>query len=179
MSDPLPTRRSPNRRAHPDLADAVSVSRFWRMVDTSPDGCWPWRGDTNKGYGVFHYRGRLYGAHELALSFSTGEKRVEGLDTCHSCDNPICCNPAHLRFDTRKSNVREMHERDRDRNGARLTEEDVVLIRQRRASGARQCDLAAEFGVTDGTISMIVRGERWKRAGGPIEGKNSHYRRAA
>ena len=40
-------------------------------------------------------------------------------------------------------------------------------------------DLAAEFGVTDGTISMIVRGERWKRAGGPIEGKNSHYRRAA
>ena len=128
---------------------------------------------------MFHYRGRLYGAHELALSFSTGEKRVEGLDTCHSCDNPICCNPAHLRFDTRKSNVREMHERERDRNGARLTEEDVVLIRQRRASGARQCDLAAEFGVTDGTISMIVRGERWKRAGGPIEGKNSHYRRAA
>ena len=40
---------------------------------------------------------------------------------------------------------------------------------ERRANGARQKDLAEDFGVTDGQISMIVRGIRWADAGGPIQ----------
>lgn len=172
-------RRSPNPDPHPELADAISVSRFWALVSRrGEDECWPWQGDANKGYGVFHYRGHLHGAHELALSFTTGEKRLDQLDTCHTCDNPICCNPNHLRFDTRRANVQDMHERGRARNGAKLTAEDVRLMRERRAAGARQRDLARDFGITDGQVSMIVRGIRWAEAGGPIETRRQ-YRRAA
>ena len=107
-------RRHISADPHPTLAEAVTVSRFWRLIDQrDPAECWPWTGDTDKGYGVFYYQGRMRRAHELALSFTTGEQRLPDLDTCHSCDNPICCNPAHLRFDTRRSNVADMHERGR------------------------------------------------------------------
>ena len=177
MSAPSIRRRT---AVHPDplYADAVSVSRFWRAVDVRAEHeCWPWCGDTDDaGYGVFVYRGRKAGAHEFALSFTTGERRLPELDTCHSCDNPPCCNPAHLRFDTRRANVRDMLERGRARNGSELTIADVVLIRKRRAAGARQKDLAEQFGLTDGAVSMIVRGIRWPHVGGPIQTERKYIR---
>ena len=98
------------------------------------------------------------------------------MDTCHSCDNPRCVNPEHLRFDTRQSNVREMYERGRAPRQGRLSDQDVVLIRMRRAAGARQKDLARDFGITDGQVSMIVRGKRWPNVGGPIETERRNYR---
>lgn len=174
----FPSRRQVNQHANKDLREAVEVSRFWRLVDVrGANECWPWKGDLRRGYGVFQYGGRVRPAHELALSFTTGEKRAATLDTCHSCDNPPCCNPAHLRFDTRRSNVADMDRRGRRINpGARLTASDVEIIRIRRSAGARQKDLAAQFGVTDGLISEIVRGLRWRTAPGPIQTKREYRR---
>ena len=40
--------------------------------------------------------------------------------------------------------------------------------------GARQKDLAQQFGISDGQVSMIVRGQRWAAAGGPIERNTAH-----
>ena len=170
-------RRRVSADPHPALAEAVTVSRFWRLVDQrGPDECWPWLGDKDDDYGVFYYDGRMRRAPELAMSFTTGERRIPQLDTCHSCDNPPCCNPAHLRFDTRLSNVRDMHERGRANPTSKLTAEDVVLIRERRASGARQKDLAEQFGISDGMVSEIVRGIRWQSAGGPIQSERKYHR---
>lgn len=116
----------------------------------------------------------MVGAHELALTFTTGETRMYGLDTCHSCDNPICCNPDHLRFDTRQSNVDDATGRSRhahgDTNGAsKLTEDDVVLIKSRITAGATQKQMAEEFRVAPSTISMIVSGKRWAHLGSPAQ----------
>lgn len=175
-------RRCRAKDPHPDFTQAVQVSRFWRLVSVGEaDECWPWNGDTfSDGYGLFTLNGVRKPAHELALSFTTGEKRLADLDTCHACDNPICCNPAHLRFDTRQRNVDDMWARGRGaKPGRKLSDADIVLIRERRANGARQKDLAQQFGVTDGQISMIVRGLRWPELGGPIEGKQSQYRKVS
>lgn len=175
-------RRCVAKDPDPLYVDAVSVSRFWRLVDVrSSDECWPWRGDTDRGgYGVFVYRGRKAGAHEFALSFTTGERRLPQLDTCHSCDNPACCNPAHLRFDTRKANVADMVNRGRAaKPNLKLTENEVRLMRERRASGAPQKSLALDFGVSEAYVSAIVRGLKWRDAGGPIQKKNEYYRKTA
>ena len=53
-----------------------------------------------------------------------------------------------------------------DQNGeknamAKLTEKAVREIRRRRTSGEALKAIAAEFGVSDRTISKIARGERW------------------
>lgn len=171
---------------HPELTEAVAVTRFWRNVQTAgPDECWNWAGsiDTN-GYGEFFYRDRVRRAHELALSFTVGEVRHEALDTCHSCDNTACCNPGHLRFDTRQSNVDDMLSRDRNTRGSRhpstkLTEDQVLMIRERRALGARQKDLANDYGITPGAVVAIVHGRNWKHVGGPITNRNHTTTKAA
>ena len=173
--------RSTAKDPHPELAVAVSVSRFWHLVAIGDaDDCWPWGGySDDDGYGVFQFNGRRRGAHELALSFATGERRAEGMDTRHACDNPPCCNPAHLTFGTRLENVRDMYERGRAARQGRLTDAQVEEMRVRRANGARQKDLARDYGITDGQVSMIVRGLRWPDAPGPIEGRQAQYKKGA
>lgn len=175
---------NPRRRVvhdpHPEFADATAISRFWSLVERgADDDCWLWTGYVDRsGYGLFSWRGTRRPAHELALSFSTGEKRLPSLETCHSCDNPPCCNPAHLRFDTRQSNVADAVARGRlAKSNRKLSDRDVIAIRQRRAMGARQKDLALAFGVTDGTISEVVRGLKFRDVGGPIEHKRAQYRK--
>lgn len=173
----ISTRRHVNDHAHPEFVEAVTVSRFWRMVATgSTDSCWPWLGDQDgHGYGIFTYHGTRKPAHEMALSFTIGEKRLDGLDTCHSCDNPICCNPHHLRFGTRQSNVDDMFARGRNlvgeaRANSKLTNAAVREMRLRRAMGALQKDLANDYGVSAAYVSEIVNGLTWQDAGGPITG---------
>ena len=64
-----------------DLARiTVRVTEFWRNVSTrAPGECWPWTGYLNEdGYGEFFFTGKMYGAHELAVTFSTGEIRDSG-----------------------------------------------------------------------------------------------------
>lgn len=161
-----------------DLLPLTRVTEFWANVRRgNPDECWEWLGYAEDGYGQFYWGGRMIGSHELALTFTTGETRAPGLDTCHSCNNPICCNPGHLRFDTRQSNVADMIAADRQRKG-RFTPEQIITIRRRYASGARQIDLARDYGVTNGLISQIVRGLRYSNVGGPIHSKREKYNRA-
>lgn len=165
-------RRNPNRHAHESLRDAVDVTRFWRLVafTGTDDVCWDWLGDMdNDGYGIFVWHGNRRGAHVLSLEFTTGELRGDGMDTRHVCDRPSCVNPSHLSFGTRQENVQDMLDRGRHNPVAKLTEDDVIEMRVRRSAGARQQDLANDFGVSVGMVSMIVRGERWAEAGGPIQ----------
>lgn len=127
----------------------------------------------DNGYGQFQWEGRMVGAHELALTFSTGETRLPNLETCHSCHNPTCVNPEHLRFGTRQDNVNDAIAADRHARGsrhghARLTESDVVVIRERAQAGAPNATLAEAFGITSSLVSMIVSGKRWTHAAGPI-----------
>ncbi len=153
------------------VALAMRVTEFWMQVAIDDDeaACWPWTGYQEDGYGRFYWHGQMIGAHELALTFTTGECRLSSLDTCHSCNNPICCNPHHLRFDTRKGNMADALEAGTVRNGnTRLTKSDVVTLRERYANGAPQAILSRDYAVSMSLISAIVRGRRWPKAGGPI-----------
>ena len=51
---------------------------------------------------------------------------------------------------------------------AKLTESDVITIREAYAAGSTNGDLSIRFGVSRDTIYTIVTGQGWKRAGGPI-----------
>lgn len=150
-----------------DYTVAVIVTRFWSQVDVGPsDQCWRWLGYTDDdGYGQFFWHGRMRPAHELAVSFTTGEARLPSLETCHSCHNPPCCNPSHLRFATRIENVQDSQ---RDGRLYRITDEQVREMRERAANGASITAMAGEYGVSAGQVSMICSGKRRKESPGPI-----------
>lgn len=144
---------------------ATRVTRFWMLVQRRrPDECWPFEGHIDKdGYGRFFDGQRMRPAHELALTFTTGEERPRKHDTCHSqqCTTRACCNPRHLRFDTRRGNVGDTVALGRQhRFGRKLTDREVGEIRTRLACGAIQKDLATQYGVNDSMISMIKTGKR-------------------
>lgn len=166
------------------------ADRFWSHVDRSagPDGCWPWTRARQGGkwpYGVFHpVKGQTQRAHRLALQLHLGRPLRPGMFALHSCDNPPCCNPAHLREGTNLENVRDAMDRGRHKRGendaqAKLTGDLVVRMRRLAADGAKVRGLAQEFGVSEGQVSMILRGQRWGHVGGPLvrKYKNSEMER--
>jgi len=141
---------------------------LWRYVAKSaPDQCWPWtRWLDRDGYGAFTTDGRTHKAHRLAFQLATGTD-PGSLVVCHSCDNPSCCNPAHLFLGTQADNLRDMRTKGRSARGSRhpfalLTEAQVVEIRQRRASGALLRVLKADYGINEGTLSEICNRKLWR-----------------
>ncbi len=163
----------------------ISDPRLWDFVDKSggPEACWPYTGCLHKGYGWVKRRGKRIFAHRVAWTIVHGPI-PPGMSIAHSCDNPPCCNPAHLLLRTHAQNMAEMAARRRGRGGAaggdahylrreperairgedrtqaKLTEAAVLEIRAR-WPGEKQSALAAEFGVAQMTISNIVRRKRW------------------
>jgi hypothetical protein len=146
------------------------AARFWDKVDrVALSECWEWRGERQRaGYGVFYVGNDRIGAHRMAWELSRDRVVPEGLHVLHSCDNPPCCNPAHLRSGTALDNARDKVERNRsaDQRGERaphslLTEADVIDIRTLSAFGARGVDLASAFGVSSQAICGVIKRRAW------------------
>lgn len=94
--------------------------RFWSKVATKgPDDCWEWgAGIGANGYGKFRLSDprREAGAHRMAWALAKGAEVPEGLCVLHKCDNPPCCNPAHLFLGTKGDNNRDRAEKGRTRS---------------------------------------------------------------
>lgn len=113
---------------------------------------------------------KTWQAHRLAWTLLFGPI-PEGLSVCHRCDNPPCVNPSHLWLGTALDNARDKVQKGRmrrgdsrgERNGhAKLTEDQVRVIRQRVKAGETQTALAAEYGVHLITVSQLVRRLTWR-----------------
>ncbi len=114
---------------HPTLT-AEQIAHFWNKVARAGDDeCWLWTGSLARdGYGKIVIDYRQYRAHVLARYLSTGTWPAP-LFTCHACDHPLCCNPAHLFLGTQADNVADRTRKGRsasgDRHGSKLHPESV------------------------------------------------------
>ena len=161
---PIPPRKPRTRKPPVDP---------WCKIDQAPgpDECWPWIGRVDQqGYGKFKLDGRDVFAPRWVLGQSLGRPLGAGEVTRHTCDNPPCCNPAHLLPGTPADNSRDMVERGRGRApglpgesnpAARMTAVQVMELRDAYANGETQVRLASRFGITQSVVSKIVRRELW------------------
>jgi len=146
--------------------------RFWGKVAIGDeDECWHWiAGKDKRGYGNFRWNNeKSVLAHRVSYFFHKGE--VGGKCVCHKCDNPSCVNPKHLFLGTVQDNNEDRHKKGRcnggakpgERNGsAKLTESQVLQIRELSVNGKRNFELAAMFEVSATTIRGILRNKIWK-----------------
>lgn len=173
-----------------DLQRAV-VERFWARVDTrTGNECWLWQGPINsplarpsQNYGKLWFWGKHWRAHRVAWVLTHGPI-PKGLCVLHDCDTPPCCNPTHLYLGTKADNHADMKRKQRGRylsgndhhsrlhperlargshNGfAKLTEADVVQIRELSLAGLARITVAQLFSVTPTTISDIHNRKLWR-----------------
>jgi len=152
--------------AHPQYTRERSLAAFYAKIDKSAgeDGCWLWTAaHLREGYGQARWNGRKVLAHRLAYELAYGPI-LDGLWVLHKCDNPPCCNPAHLFLGSNADNVADYVNKGRkavlrgEQGWHKLKDVEVAEIRRLYAlGGITQMQLAAQFGVTPPCISRIVR----------------------
>ena len=142
-----------------------------RLSNTDdPAACWEWmRARGASGHGLINRDSKSNVASRVAYTLFVGPI-AKGLWVLHRCDNPPCCNPAHLFLGDQKLNMSDCASKGRGNkpkgeahHRAKLTDDLVREIRARYAVGdVMQKDLSAEYGVTKPTIRMVVRNLGWK-----------------
>lgn len=151
------------------------AERLQARLRKTESGCVEYDGHRDKkGYGRLGLPSqRVVLAHRLAFELEHGTIPA-GLHVLHRCDNPPCCNVAHLFLGTLADNNRDMWEKGRGKiphrsgeraNNVKLTAGQVDEIRRLYVPRVVTCKmLAADFGVTHHAIQAIVSGRNWKRA---------------
>lgn len=124
---------------------------------------------------VLHKDGKRHDCNVSRLVLASFKEPCprEKTDACHKNDDQFDNRLENLYWGTRTENLADAkrNKRLRPRIGpqvgiAKLSESDVRKIMEMRAAGHRQVDVAAEFGVSQATISGIECGIVWPQVTG-------------
>jgi predicted DNA-binding protein (UPF0251 family) len=120
-------------------------------------------------------------AHRVAWELAYGPI-PEGMCVLHRCDRTTCVRPEHLFLGTQQDNIADMNAKGRHRvqagadhwtqrrpgshrgegnTYARLTEDDVRVIRRLRSEGLIFKDIADRVGVSTPCVQHVVSGRTW------------------
>ena len=154
------------------------IERVRLHIDEIGD-CWEWNGATqsNSPTPVINWKRKARPVRRF-LAEQMGKQVTGKLVTC-SCRNELCVNPDHLMVVTRKrlqemiakernyqvSPVRMKKLADKARLNSKLTVELAAEIRE--AEGTQRA-IAARYGVTQSTVSVIKRGKTWRDYSNPF-----------
>jgi len=149
--------------------DTKTVARFWSKVAIGHESeCWLWTGaKKDTGYGAFRVGNATCTASRYAYAAKHGPIDPQ-MHVLHSCDNPPCCNPEHLKLGTVADNSTDKVKRGRHCHGskrplAKLTNEQVMAIAKLWATGAlSQKEIATRFGVNQSQVSRLLNRKRWR-----------------
>ncbi len=153
------------------------IDRFWGKVSKvkTEKGCLEWYRPASDGYGTFKLDSVTIRPHRLAYELTYGEIPKD-LFVCHTCDNPLCCNPEHLWLGNNQDNQLDMSKKGRynhDANykrgskgtknvKAKLTEKDVLEIRNLYKDKSNTIkEISTKFGVCGNTIRDVATGRFW------------------
>lgn len=163
-------RRARQREDRPSYEDRVRARIEARTEKT--DGCWLWRGRATP-YGSTYFHGRNRPVHRVQWMLTFGEV-PDGVLVCHSCDNPICVNPAHLFLGTPADNSADMVAKGRGRGNrsvhlrgeanplAKMTEDGVRELRRLWKAGMGSPELSRRFGINARNAWLIATRRSWR-----------------
>lgn len=172
MKPVIRKRRTPNRIYKMTPPAERFAAKF---AKAGADECWLWTGNTNpQGRGIFYFDSTRKGmSAPRAALLLLGVPLAPHELACHTCDNPLCVNPAHLYVGSysdnlndayaRGQNTRESHSmKGIEHPQAKLNEDLVRAIRDEYArGGVTMLDLSQQFSVGTSTIHRIVHRRSW------------------
>ena len=161
--------------------------RFWSKVSIdfeNVENCLEWTGKSRKrgGYGRFFLIREDLGKKNVSSNRMVWElvfgEIPDGMMVCHKCDNPPCCNPSHLFLGTAYENYHDAVKKGRislspahlvglikrvgmDVGSAKLTDEQVLDIREKHIQGLSNGLISRQFSVSQGTVSRIINRKLW------------------
>lgn len=136
--------------------------------------CWNWLACKNKnGYGRLTVNSKNIKAHRYSYflyhPISDDIYNIK-FEVSHTCDNPSCVNPNHLRLSTHEDNIKDKILRNRQTYGenhqsAKLKNKDVeqILKEYKKNKDYRHIrkELALKFNVCRQTIDRIIN-NKWR-----------------
>lgn len=149
--------------------DRTFMDHVKQMSDVDDEtGCWNWKGSkTGSGYALYFRKRKKLRVSRAILGIIDDDS----VFACHRCDNPSCVNPGHLFIGTRSDNMRDAFQKGRLNvriavgemsRTAKLSDADAVEIARRCAGGESQTCVAADYHISQATVSDIVCGKTWK-----------------
>jgi predicted DNA-binding protein YlxM (UPF0122 family) len=158
-----------------------TVEEFWSLIDKNgpipprhPElgPCWLWMGTRDsQGYGCFTLNG-LYRTHRIARVLTSGPLTTENPWVLHRCDNPPCCNPAHLFDGTDITNAADRDAKRRHQHGsthyaAKITERQAAeFMSLYYIARVEIKEIAAEYGCSPDIVYSVVNGHTWSHVTG-------------
>ena len=147
------------------------VERFASKAKLDPEtGCVEWMAARSRdGYGHVQIAANTQSeTHRVAYVLAFGPIQA-GLKVRHTCHNPGCVNPAHLRLGTHDENMQDMVDAGRSRQGRgsnprKLCPEGALIVIGDRLLGVPAADTARELGVLPWTVVAIRSGRLWRTA---------------
>lgn len=130
--------------------------------------CWEWLGGHNsEGYAIFAFERKRVTASRAVWCIANDCEWPDGKIAMHSCDNPGCVNPSHIKPATDAENMIDRSAKGRQAHGAghggaKLTDEAVREARALRLTGMSYERIAKRYGVSKKTAMCAVNGETWK-----------------
>lgn len=152
-----PRNVMPDKTAFVWIVETLSNSPECQECMVWPFGTYP------NGYGKLTIHQIKYQVHRISYIITRGSI-PEGLRILHSCDNPPCFNPLHLRVGTAKDNTQDAITKGRmhcgERSGpSKCTDEGVRLIRD---SNLSLEELSVRLSLTVRNIRRIRSRDTWK-----------------
>ena len=144
---------------------------FWEKIKKgSPEECWPWLGYKKKsGHGLTTHNAQIMHASRKAWILTHGSISPEACVN-HRCDNPACCNPAHMYLGTRADNMYDYfgkipaHLRGAGSRKCSLSDAELDQLWEMRRGGATMRECGERFGVHHTTVARYITVVRREKA---------------
>jgi hypothetical protein len=156
-------------------SDELELFMLDNCTPIQTTGCWEWNGlrvgggndaPLSEKYGAFDWlfedgtRKRFY-AHRVSQQLWNGPLTRAKPWALHSCDNPPCCNPDHLRAGNPYENTHDSISRGRREHihaAARAhATERAKIAADLRAQGLTQKAIADILGTTQPCVSVLLK----------------------